>query len=131
MMKETQIVSTIDEYIASFRGPVKQKLIEMRNLIRGEAPGAQEIISYRMPAYRINGVLVYFAAWPHHIGFYPTASGIRVFKGDLSKYNYSKGAIQFPIDKPLPKTLIRKIVRFRVQEDMNKKPSSRSRRNGS
>ena len=84
------------------------------------APNAQEKISYGMPAYALNGVLLYFAGYAHHIGFYPTSSGIRAFKSKLSKFKHSKGAVQFPLDAPLPVTLIRQIVRFRVRENLKR-----------
>ena len=85
--------------------------------IRAAAPLAQETISYNMPAFRSEKVLVYYMAHSRHIGFYPTASPIKFFKEDLKNYNTSKGAIQFPMEKPLPLLLIKKIVKFRVKEN--------------
>lgn len=113
--------ATIDGYIASFPSPVQKKLKEMRQLIRRAAPGATEKISYQMPAFALNGILVYFAAYARHIGFYPTASGIAHFKAEISKYKSSKGAVQFPMDEPLPAALIQRIVKFRVEENLKKK----------
>ena len=92
----------------------------MRSIIKAAAQMAEEMISYNMPAFQLDKMLVYYAAWHSHIGFYPTASGIEEFKEDLSKYENSKGAIKFPIDKPLPASLITKIVKFRVKENLEK-----------
>jgi len=88
----------------------------MRAIIRKAAPDAEETISYSMPAFRQKNILVYFAAFKNHIGLYPTASGVENFKHELNDYNWSKGAIQFPYDKPLPFDLISRIVKFRVSE---------------
>jgi uncharacterized protein YdhG (YjbR/CyaY superfamily) len=111
---------SIDRYIGSFPEPGRTLLNEMRAIIRSEAPEAVERISYRMPAFDLNGILVYFAGYAGHIGFYPTASGIEAFKDELGEYKYSKGAIRFPIDRPLPEALIRRIVRFRLEETSKK-----------
>ena len=92
----------------------------MRAIIKKAAPKAEEVISYSMPAFKQSGILVYFAAQSKHIGFYPTASGIIDFKKELVDYKHSKGAIQFPYDKPLPVSLITQIVKFRVAEDKAK-----------
>ncbi|MCX8020690.1 MAG: DUF1801 domain-containing protein, partial [Chitinophagaceae bacterium] len=88
--------------------------------IKQVAPQATETISYNIPTFKLNKNLVHYAAYKQHIGFYPTSSPMTVFKDELTKYKTSKGAIQFPIDKPLPTTLIKKIVKFRVKEDMAK-----------
>lgn len=110
----------IDKYIAGFTKE-KQKLLEqLRAIIRKAAPQAQETISYGMPSFKQNGMLVYFAAWKNHIGFYPSSSGIKAFKKDLSPFNVSKGTVQFPLDKPLPKGLVTKIVKFKVKENLEK-----------
>lgn len=111
---------TIDEYIACFPKEIQKLLSEMRNLIKKSAPMAKEKISYNMPAFAYNGNLVYFAAFKKHIGFYPTSSATKVFENELAPYKFSKGAIQFPLDKNLPKTLISKIVKFRVEENKSK-----------
>ena len=92
-------------------------LTQLRNLIRESIPEDQEIISYNMPAYKYYGMLVYFAGYKSHIGFYPKASGVKFFEKELSKYKTSKGAIQFPLDKKLPLPIIKKIVKFRVKEN--------------
>lgn len=107
----------VDAYIASFPQPVQGMLQQLRDIILKAAPKAQEGISYQMPAYKLNGVLVYFAGYKNHIGFYPTGSGIEAFKTQLSDYKTSKGTIQFPLDKPLPAALITKIVKHRVKEN--------------
>ena len=108
---------TIDEYIAAFPSDVRKLLGEMRKAVREAAPGAEEAIRYRMPAFRLNGEnLVFFAAFAHHIGFYPVPSGIEAFKNELAPYKQGKGSVQFPLDKPVPYDLVKKIVRFRVAE---------------
>ncbi|MEI6462423.1 MAG: DUF1801 domain-containing protein [bacterium] len=109
-------INTIDEYISQFRPEVKKLLTEVRNAIKEVAPEATECISYGMPAFRQGKVLVYFAAYDSHIGFYPTSSGISNFKEELKEYKTSKGTVQFPLDKPLPIELIKKITKFRVNE---------------
>ncbi len=112
--------ATIDEYIRSFPEPVHKMLQELREVIRKQAPQAQEKISYQMPAYFLNGRLLYFAAFSGHIGFYPMASGIEAFESELSEYKHAKGSVQFPIGKPLPIKLIKKIIKFRVGENLKK-----------
>lgn len=111
---------TINEYISTFPKDVQIILNELRNLISTSAPKAKEKISYNMPTYFLNGNLVHFAGYKNHIGFYPTPRGIEKFIDELKDCKTSKGAIQFPIDKPLPKQLIKKIVKFRVKENLNK-----------
>lgn len=111
---------TIDEYIEEFPESIRTILEKIRQTIREAAPEATEAISYQMPAFKLHGNLVYFAAFKNHIGFYPTPSGIETFKEELSPYKTSKGAIQFPLDKPIPYDLIEKIVRFRVNENIAK-----------
>lgn len=120
-MKSTQSPPVnIDAYIAAQPEDVQPLLQQMRQTIRKAAPKAIEVISYQMPAFKQNNVLVYFAAHKNHIGFYPTASGIRGFAKELAGYNASKGAVQFPLDKPLPLRLVAEIVKFRVMEDAEK-----------
>jgi uncharacterized protein YdhG (YjbR/CyaY superfamily) len=111
---------TIDEYFSTLPVATKDILEELRQTIKQAAPQATEVISYNMPAIKLNGILVYYAAHKEHIGFYPTASPIEVFKNELSAYKCSKGAVQFPIDKPMPFELISKIVMFRVGQDTEK-----------
>ncbi|MFA6571343.1 MAG: DUF1801 domain-containing protein [Bacteroidota bacterium] len=115
------IASDIDNYISGFPIETQKLLKQMRSLIKKTVPTAEEVISYGMPAFRLHGILVYYAGYKHHIGFYPTASGIREFKAEFSEYKSSKGAVQFPIDKPLPLDLITRIIKFRVQENIRKK----------
>lgn len=116
-MKKTEIPLNIDEYIAGCPEQVRGKLMELRATIRKAAPGAEEKISYQMPAFNLNGILVYFAAQTRHVGFYPTSSGVTAFKEELGNYKSSKGAIQFPYDQQLPLELITRIVKFRVREN--------------
>lgn len=116
-MESKLIYSTVDEYIAAQGELIQPLLNQLRDTIKNAAPTANEIISYGMPAYKIHGVLVYFAANKHHIGFYPTASPITVFSDELTAYKTSKGAIQFPIETAIPVDLVRRIVEFRVNED--------------
>jgi uncharacterized protein YdhG (YjbR/CyaY superfamily) len=111
---------SIDEYIATFPEDIQALLEAVRATIKASAPGAEERISYQMPAFAQNGNLVYFAALKNHIGFYPTSSGIEAFKDELSIYESSKGSVKFPISQPLPMELISKIVQFRVTENLNK-----------
>jgi uncharacterized protein YdhG (YjbR/CyaY superfamily) len=119
MQPEVQFQS-VDAYIAA-QPAVNQVLLQsLRNTIRKAAPEATELISYQMPAYKLHGVLVYFAGYKNHIGFYPTGSAITTFLPELSAYKTSKGTIQFPLDKKLPLQLIKKIVQHRVQENTRK-----------
>jgi uncharacterized protein YdhG (YjbR/CyaY superfamily) len=117
---------TVDEYIDTFPEDVQTILSELRKTIRKVAPQAEETISYQMPTFVLNGNLVHFAAFPNHIGFYPTPSGIEAFKEELSPYKGAKGSVQFPIHEPLPLPLIRKIVEYRVKENLERKPKKKS-----
>ena len=112
--------SSIDEYINAQNKDRQPVLQQFRKIIKAAAPKAEEVISYRMPAYKFHGMLVYFAGYKNHIGFYPAPSGIEAFKKELSIYDGAKGSIKFPIDKPLPLGLITKIVKFRVKENVEK-----------
>jgi len=105
---------SIDEYIAAQPETVQSLLQQIRSAIALVAPNATEKISYQMPTFYLNGNLVHFAACEKHIGFYPTPSGVKAFEKELDGYKYAKGSIQFPTDRPLPMTLIRKIVKYRV-----------------
>ena len=111
---------TIDEYIALFPKDVQAILEKIRATIKKSAPTAQETINYQIPTFTINGNLVHFAAFKSHIGFYPTPSGVEKFKEELSIYEGAKGSVKFPLDKPIPYTLIGKIVKFRVKETLEK-----------
>ncbi len=106
----------IDAYMDGFPAETQALLRRMRELIRSEAPEATEKISYAMPTFFLRGNLVHFAAYAGHIGFYPAPSGIEAFTPELESYKHAKGSVQFPLDKPLPEDLIRRIVRFRVDE---------------
>lgn len=111
----------IDEYISLQDIVVKEKLQILRKAILDVVPKAEEVISYGMPAFKINGsVIVYFAAYKNHIGFYPTGTGIEAFKDELSNYKWSKGAVQFALDKALPLSLIKKMVKFKFKESEEK-----------
>lgn len=112
------VFKSIDEYILQFSPEVQEKLQTLRSVIKESAPEAEEKISWGMATFTLHGNLVHFAAHKKHIGFYPGASGIEEFKLKLSEYKGSKGAVQFPIDKPLPYELIREIVKFRVGENI-------------
>lgn len=111
----------IDKYIAGFPEITQKHLKQLRTTVIKAAPMADEVLSYRMPAYKYNGILLYFAAFKHHIGFYPLTTAIAKFKKELSIYKGAKGSVQFPLDKPLPIGLITKIVKFRVKENLEKK----------
>src|SRR3989344_1916914 len=111
---------SIDQHIAEFPKETQQLLELLRMTIRKAAPKAEEVISYNMPAFKYNGMLVWFAGYKNHIGFYPSSTPIVVFKDQLKKYKTSKGAIQFPLDKPLPLALITKIVKFRIKQNLEK-----------
>jgi uncharacterized protein YdhG (YjbR/CyaY superfamily) len=108
----------IDEYIAGFPRDVAEILQEVRATIKKAAPGAEETISYQMPTFTLKGILVHFAGFESHIGFYPTPSGIERFKKELSLYKAGKGSVRFPLDQPIPLGLIGRIVRFRVKENL-------------
>lgn len=112
--------STIDEYIAAFPKDIQKTLKELRAAIRTAAPGAEEKISYQIPAFTLKGNLVYFAAFKNHISFFPTSSGIRAFKRELAAYEIAKGTVRFPLGEPLPLALIGRIVKFRVAENLKK-----------
>jgi uncharacterized protein YdhG (YjbR/CyaY superfamily) len=111
---------TMDEYIASFPKNVQTILQEMRQTIHNSAPQAEETISYSMPAFKQKGVLVWFAAFKNHISFFPTALGVEAFKAELRDYSTSKGTIRFPLDKPIPFDLVKKIVEYRIKENFAK-----------
>lgn len=113
-------MNPVDRYINDFPEEMRILLQQMRETILKAAPGAIETFAYGMPAYRLNGPLVYFAGYPKHIGFYPTPSGIEAFKTEIAVYKFSKGSVQFPPDKPLPLGLVRRIVEFRVRENLQR-----------
>jgi uncharacterized protein YdhG (YjbR/CyaY superfamily) len=111
-------LTAIDEYIASFPEDIQAKLQEIRQTIKAAAPDATEKIAYGMPTFFLKGNLVHFAAFKHHIGFYPAPRGIDAFQEELSNYKGAKGSVQFPIDEPMPLDLIRRIVEYRVSDNL-------------
>jgi uncharacterized protein YdhG (YjbR/CyaY superfamily) len=120
MNEKTPVAKTTDEYIAFFEPPLQERLQQLRQTIKKAAPAAAEVISYQMPAYKLHGMLVYFAGYKNHIGFYPGAGGIAAFKKELSVYKGAKGSVQFPHDKRMPLGLVSKIVKFRLKQNMEK-----------
>jgi uncharacterized protein YdhG (YjbR/CyaY superfamily) len=118
--RKMDILNEVDLYISGFPGEIQLLLQQMRVTIRNSAPEAEEIMSYGMPSYRLGGLLVHFAGYKNHIGFYPAPSGIVAFKKELSVYKGAKGSVQFPLDIPLPLDLISQIVEFRAIENREK-----------
>lgn len=110
----------ITQYHRAFSKEIQLILDELRAIICETAPQSVEKISYNMPSFHQQGVLVYYAAYKNHIGFYPTSTPIVAFKEDLAEYKTSKGAIHFPLNKPLPKKLIERIVQFKLEENSRK-----------
>ena len=129
-MKEPDLIDSIDGYIAGFPEPVQEALKKLRQVIKEAAPEAGETIKYRMPTFTYHGNLVHFAAYAHHIGFYPAPEGIEQFAVELAPYPQSKGAIRFPIDKPLPYDLIYRITQFRVQQNAAQAAAKRKKLRG-
>ncbi len=114
-------VTSIDEYLAGFPKHIQKILGQVRAAIKKAAPGAEEKISYAIPTFTLNGKnLVHFAAFKNHIGFYPAPTGSEAFKKELSVYKTGKGSVQFPLDQPMPLTLVTKIVAYRVKETITK-----------
>ena len=120
MKSKNSEVNEVDQYIQQFLPNTQKALQQLRNAITKAAPGAEEVISYKIPAYKFHGMLVYFAAYENHMGFYPTPSGIEAFKEELSAFKGAKGSVQFPLDKPLPLDLVSNIVKFRAKENLEK-----------
>jgi uncharacterized protein YdhG (YjbR/CyaY superfamily) len=115
-----QLFENIDQYIAAFPIDTQKLLQQMRQLILKAAPNANECIKYAIPTFEYFGNLVHFAAYKNHVGFYPSPSGLIAFQKEIDTFTNSKGAVQFPLNKPLPKALISKIVKFRVIENENR-----------
>ena len=116
---------TINQYIETFPENIQDILQKMRRTIQEAAPEATEAISYQMPTFKLNGKnLVHFAAFKNHIGFYPIPSSIEAFKDELSPYIAGKGSIRFPLDKPIPYDLVKRIVEFRVKENLARKTNN-------
>jgi uncharacterized protein YdhG (YjbR/CyaY superfamily) len=118
----TETIQDVDAYIAQFPAEIQERLQTVRETIRKNAPEASEKISYAMPAFYLNGDLVYYAAFKNHIGFFPTGAGIDAFKDRFCEYAFSKGGVRFPHKSPLPLELIGEIVRYRVGQAENAKP---------
>jgi uncharacterized protein YdhG (YjbR/CyaY superfamily) len=123
-MENKKAANTIDEYIAHYPRNIQNILEGLRQVIRETTPDAKEVISYQMPAFKQNGILVWFAAFKSHIGFFPKASAIEAFKNKLTPYQISKGTVRFPLNEPLPLDLIKEIVKFRVEEDLTRNKES-------
>lgn len=115
---KSPIPATVDGYIAGFSDTQKTYLEAMRRILKAALPKAEERISYQMPSYWQEGVLVYFGAWKTHIGLYPASSGLGAFAKELARYVQTRGSIHFPYDEPLPKSLITRIAKFRVEENL-------------
>ncbi len=113
--------STVDEYIAQYPVDVQVIMQKIRAVIKESAPQAQERISYAMPGFYQNGMLVWFGGHKDFIGFYPTGEGVEAFKDQLSGFTITKGAVHFPLDKPIPYDLVRKMVKYRVEANLKKK----------
>jgi uncharacterized protein YdhG (YjbR/CyaY superfamily) len=117
---------SVDEYFNTVPENVRPLLEKLRKTILKAAPGAEEVISYQMPALRLHGMLVFYAAWKEHIGFYPASAGMKNFEKELTPYKRSKGTIQFPLNEPLPLDLITRIVKYRVEENKAKQALKRT-----
>jgi uncharacterized protein YdhG (YjbR/CyaY superfamily) len=120
--------TTIDEYIAPFAPDVRVILEQIRQTIRCAAPDAQETISYRIPAFTLSGVLVYFAAFKHHIGFYPPVTGKDALEAAIARYAGAKGNLRFPLDQPIPYALIARIVKHRVKQNRANAAATRGKK---
>jgi uncharacterized protein YdhG (YjbR/CyaY superfamily) len=125
-MAKAQKPTDIDGYISQFPADVQAVLQEVRETIRRAAPDAEETISYSMPAFRQNGILVYFAGWKNHIGLYPPISGDKALEKAVARYAGPKGNLQFPLDEPMPLDMIERIVKLRVKQDEAKAAAKRT-----
>ncbi|MBS1604478.1 MAG: DUF1801 domain-containing protein [Bacteroidetes bacterium] len=108
---------SVDQYISTFPPATRKALKDIRSAIKKAAPGAEEAISYNIPAFKLDGMLVWYAGYKEHIGLYPRPNVIQLFKKELTGYKLSKGTIQFPLDQPLPIDLITRIVKYRIAEN--------------
>lgn len=120
MDSEKRSFQTIDEYIATYPDNIQAMLQAVRATVRAAAPDAEECISYGMPAFAQNGIVVYFAGLKNHIGFYPTSGGVAAFESELAAYEHTAGAIRFPFTQPMPADLITRIVRYRLAENLKR-----------
>ena len=116
-MGKMKPAASVNEYIATADPQAKKALKDIRKTIRSAAPKAEEVISYQIPGYKYHGMLVFFAAWKNHISLYPAPWGAESLKKEMAAYEGSKGTIKFPLDKPMPLTLIKKMVKYRVKEN--------------
>lgn len=120
MLSSKENFKTIDDYIKTFPKDVQKKLESIRQTIKKSAPGAEEMISYQIPTFKFNGPLIYFAGFKNHVSVYPAPRSVPEFNKELSAYKGGKGTIQFPLDKPIPLSLIKKIVKYRLKENLEK-----------
>ena len=127
-MASSRSPTSIDEYIQQFSPEVQVILSNIRSTISIAAPDAEEVISYQMPAFRQHGILLYFAAWKEHIGVYPPITGDAVLEKALARYTGPKGNFQFPLTKPIPLNLIKRIVKLRVKQNVEKAEAKRAQR---
>ena len=127
MAKESTQDEGLDQYISKFAPNVQKILKKIRATIRKAAPDATEKISYQMPAFKLNGILIYFAAWKHHIGLYPPITGDKILEKAIAPYAGEKGNLQFPLDQPIPYELIASIVELRVKQDLEKAAKKKQR----
>ena len=128
MKTKSKQPTTIDEYIADFPPDVQPLLEKVRAAIRKAAPDATEAISYQMPTFKLQGNLIHFAGYNHHIGLYPGSRPVEAFKDELTKYKTSKGTVQLPLDKPIPVGLISKITKFCVKRNREKAEAKRKKK---
>lgn len=117
---DKSVAKNIDEYIARYPADIQKLLQEVRKTIQAAAPQAEEAMAYGIPTFKLNGNLVHFGGFKQHIGFYPAPQGLEAFRKELSKYKGSKGAVQFPLDQPMPLALITRIVKYRVKQNQEK-----------
>ncbi len=130
MRSNRRVPKNIDDYISTFSPDVQAILKKIRQTVRKNAPNAQEIISYRMPAFRLNGILLYFAAFRNHIGLYPPVSGDANLEKALARFAGPKGNLKFPLDQPIPYDLIQRIVKLRVKQNLAKMPARTKKKKG-
>ena len=125
-MAKMKAYATVDEYISLAEPKAKKALKDIRKTIKATAPKAEEVISYQIPGYKYHGMLVFFAAWKNHISLYPAPWRAETLKKEMSLYEGSKGTIKFPIDEPMPLSLIKKMVKYRVKENKERAALKRS-----
>ncbi|MDB5252774.1 MAG: hypothetical protein JWP27_1943 [Flaviaesturariibacter sp.] len=126
----SQRFENVDMYIAAFPAATQARLKSLRRAIRAAAPKAEEVISYNMPAYKYKGVLAYFAAYAAHVGFYPTAAPLVAFAPELTSFVTSKGTVRFPLDRPIPQALVKRMVRFQAARNEEKELLRQARKSG-